>query len=63
MSIAALSPRKVAVFNGVNPLGQEVTTGRMRQEYAHAGAQLRVRDREEEEFVPLLEPFLLSEAR
>src|SRR5262249_52272678 len=42
--IAAIAPRKVAVFNGVNPLGQEVTAGRMRQEYGQATAQIGVRD-------------------
>ena len=31
--IAAIAPRRVAVFNGVNPLGQELTVGRLRQQY------------------------------
>jgi cephalosporin-C deacetylase-like acetyl esterase len=62
-AIAAIAPRKVAAFNGVNPLGQEVTAARMRKEYASAGAELGVRDRDEEEFVPILESFLRSQAR
>jgi dienelactone hydrolase len=62
-AVAAMTPRKVAIFNGVNPLGQEVTIGRMRQEYARAGAELGVRDRQEEGFVPVLEPFLRPQAR
>jgi cephalosporin-C deacetylase-like acetyl esterase len=62
-AVAAMTPRKVALFNGVNPLGQEVTIGRMRQEYARAGAELGVRDRQEEGFVPILEPFLRPQAR
>jgi len=58
--IAALAPRKVAVFNGVNPIGQEVTVGRLRQEYGHSAAEIGVRDREEQPFVPVLERFLKS---
>jgi cephalosporin-C deacetylase-like acetyl esterase len=57
--IAAVSPRRVAVFNGVNPLGQELPIGRLREEYAAAKAtEIRVRDREEQEFVPLVARFL-----
>ena len=56
--IAAIAPRRVAVFNGVNPLGQELTLGRLRQEYAASPAELGVRDREEQPFVPILDRFL-----
>ncbi len=57
--IAAIAPRKVAVFKGVNPLGQELTLGRLRQEYAHSAAiEVGVRDRDEQPFVPILERFL-----
>jgi cephalosporin-C deacetylase-like acetyl esterase len=58
--IAAIAPRRVAVFNGVNPLGREVTIGRLRQEYPHAASEIAVRDREEQPFVPILERFLSS---
>jgi len=58
--IAAIAPRQVAVFNGVNPLGQELPVGRLRQEYARSAAEIGVRDREEQPFVPILEPFLSS---
>jgi hypothetical protein len=58
--IAAIAPRRVAVFNGVNPLGQELTLGRLRQEYAGASVEVAVRDREEQPFVPLLDRFLNS---
>ena len=58
--IAAIAPRRVAVYNGVNPLGQEVTIGRLRQEYPHAVSEFAVRDREEQPFVPILERFLSS---
>jgi hypothetical protein len=57
--IAAIAPRSVAVFNGVNLLGREVTLGRLRQEYPHA-SEIAVRDREEQPFVPSLEHFLNS---
>jgi cephalosporin-C deacetylase-like acetyl esterase len=60
---AALAPRKVAVFNGVNPLGQEVTAGRLRQEYAKTAVETGVRDREEQPFMPVLERFLGVAAR
>jgi cephalosporin-C deacetylase-like acetyl esterase len=60
--VAAIAPRKVAVFNGVNPLGQEVTAVRLKQEYGSA-AETGVRDREEEAFVPILTGFLNSPAR
>ncbi len=58
--IAAIAPRRVAVYNGVNPLGQEVTLARLRQEYPHAVSEFAVRDREEQPFVPILERFLTS---
>jgi cephalosporin-C deacetylase-like acetyl esterase len=61
--IAAIAPRKVAVFNGVNPLGQELTLGRLRREYAQTAIQIGVRDREEQPFVPILERFLTSKAQ
>ena len=60
--IAAIAPRRVAVFNGVNPLGREVTLGRLRREYPHAAIEVAVRDREEQPFVPLLERFLNSKS-
>jgi cephalosporin-C deacetylase-like acetyl esterase len=60
--IAAIAPRRVAVFNGVNPLGQDVTIGRLRQEYAQAPSEVAVRDREERPFVPILERFLNSKS-
>jgi cephalosporin-C deacetylase-like acetyl esterase len=60
--IAAIAPRKVAVFNGVNPLGREVTLGRLRREYPHAAVEVAVRDREEQPFVPILERFLSSKS-
>ena len=58
--VAALAPRRVAIFNGVNPLGQEVTLSRLRQEYKHVpgSVEVAVRDRDEEPFVPLAERFL-----
>jgi cephalosporin-C deacetylase-like acetyl esterase len=60
--IAAIAPRRVAVFNGVNPLGREVTIGRLRREYSHAAVEVAVRDREDQPFVPLLERFLNSKS-
>jgi dienelactone hydrolase len=60
--IATIAPRRVAIFNGVNPLGQEVTLGRLRQEYPHGASQIGVRDREEQPFVPILERFLNSKS-
>jgi hypothetical protein len=61
--ITAVAPRKVAVFNGVNPLGQELTLGQMRHEYARSAAEIGVRDRDEEPFVPILERFLSARAQ
>jgi hypothetical protein len=61
--IAAIAPRKVAVFNGVNPLGQELTLGRLRQEYTQTAIEVGVRDRDEQPFVPILERFLGSPPR
>ena len=63
--IAALAPRRVAIFNGVNPLGQELSLGRLRQEYArvHTPVEIAVRDPEEQPFIALLEPFLSSAAK
>ena len=60
--ISALSPRRVAIFNGVNPLGQELTVRRLREQYAGVAGQpeIAVRDRDEEPFVPLLAKFLGS---
>lgn len=63
--VAALAPRRVAVFNAVNPLGQELTAERLRNEYARAmeqyksagvGVALRigVRNRDEETLVPVI---------
>jgi cephalosporin-C deacetylase-like acetyl esterase len=61
--IATISPRKVGVFNAVNPLGQELPLSRLRQEYAHTPAEVGVRDREEQPFFPILEHFLSSVAQ
>ena len=57
-----LAPRRVAIFNGVNPMGQELTVGRLRAAYARSGATVEtgVRDRDEQPFVPILERFLSS---
>jgi cephalosporin-C deacetylase-like acetyl esterase len=61
--VAALAPRRVAVYNGVNPLGQELTLSRLRAAYARAGAavEIGVRDRDEQPFVPILTRFLQGE--
>ena len=58
--VSAVAPRRVAVFNGVNPLGQDLTPARLREQYAGAAGppEISVRDREEEPFAPLLERFL-----
>ena len=58
--VAALAPRRVAIYNSVNPLGQELRLSQLRAAYAGAGAALEigVRDREEQSFGPLLERFL-----
>ena len=58
--MAALAPRRVAVFNGVNSLGQEMTLSKLRAEYARIPtlAEIGVRDRDEQPFVPLVERFL-----
>jgi len=56
--IASIAPRRVGVFNGVNPLGQELTLGRLRQAYAGTSVEIGVRDREEQPFVPILDGFL-----
>jgi len=56
--IAAIAPRKVGVFNGVNPLGQELALSRLQQEYAGSAMEVGVRDSEEQPFVPILERFL-----
>ena len=61
--VAAIAPRRVAVFNGVNPLGQELTIGRLRQEYGRSANQIGVRDREEQPFAPILERFLSSQSQ
>ena len=57
---AALAPRRVAVFNGVNPLGHELTIGRLRAEYTRARNvnPVAVRDRDEQQLVPLVDEFL-----
>jgi cephalosporin-C deacetylase-like acetyl esterase len=56
--VASIAPAKVAVYNAVNPLGQELTAARLRQEYARSAAETGVRDRDEQPFVPILERFL-----
>jgi len=61
--VAAIAPRKVAVFNGVDPLGHEVAVGRLQQEYGRSTAEVRVRDRDEEPFVPILTGFFRRQAR
>ena len=57
-AMAAVAPRRVAVWNGVDPLGREATMARMRQEYARSGAEVAVRDREEQPFTAALERWL-----
>jgi hypothetical protein len=61
--IASLAPRKAGVFNGVNPVGQEVGIARMRQVYGSAAAEVGVRDREEQPFPPILERFLREQGQ
>jgi cephalosporin-C deacetylase-like acetyl esterase len=57
--VAALAPRKVAIYNSVNPLGQELTITQLRAAYSRAGAvEIAVRDREEQPLGPILERFL-----
>jgi cephalosporin-C deacetylase-like acetyl esterase len=58
--IAALAPRRVAIYNGVNPVGQELPLDRLRQAYAgvRMPLEIAVRDHEEKPFVPLVERFL-----
>jgi pimeloyl-ACP methyl ester carboxylesterase len=62
--ISAIAPRRVAIYNGVNPLGQELTLRRLREQYAGVKGSplISVRDREEQPFVPVVEPFLASTA-
>ena len=36
--ISAVAPRRVAIFNSVNPLGQALTIGSMREQYARSAA-------------------------
>ena len=63
--IASLAPRRVAVFNGVNQLGQELAADRLQSEYARAGEsyakagaasalRIGVRNRDETTFVPIV---------
>jgi hypothetical protein len=61
--VASLSPAKVAVYNGVNPLGQEVTAARLKQEYSRSSPEIAVRDRDTQPFVPIVERFLASNAK
>ena len=42
--LAAIAPRKPAVFSGVKPVGQEVTLSRLRREYGDSPAENVVRD-------------------
>jgi cephalosporin-C deacetylase-like acetyl esterase len=59
--VAALAPRKVAIYNSVNPLGQELTITQLRAEYSRAGAvEIGVREREEQPLGPILERFLTA---
>jgi cephalosporin-C deacetylase-like acetyl esterase len=60
--VAAVAPRKVAVYDAVNPLGQELTVSQVHAGYARAGApvEIGVRDQEEQPFVAILERFLAS---
>ena len=59
--VAAVAPQRVAIYNSVNPLGQELTLSQLRAAYAQVGTavEIVVRDREEQPFVPILERFLL----
>src|SRR5262249_49716891 len=61
--VASVAPAKVSIYNGVNPLGQEVTAARLRQEYPRGAAEIGVRDRDEQPFVPVLERFLSANAK
>jgi hypothetical protein len=63
--IAAVFPRRVAVFNGVNPLGQELSIRRLREQYTAVALKIEiaVRDTEEQPLVPLIERFLRPERR
>src|SRR5262249_46484440 len=58
--VAAIAPRKVAIYNAVNPLGQELTLRQLRATYPGQGSviEMGVRDREEQPFIPILERFL-----
>ena len=53
--VSALSPRQVAIFNGINPLGQELTAAKLKEAYAGVATpvEVAVRDRQEQEFAPL----------
>ena len=71
--IASLAPRRVAVFNGVNQLGQELPADQLHGEYARAleryakaGAasalRIGVRNRDETTFVPIVKALLKPDA-
>ncbi|MCC6365988.1 MAG: acetylxylan esterase [Bryobacterales bacterium] len=56
---AALAPRRVGVFNGVNPLGQELTLSRLKKEYAGLPATVEIGVRPHEQpFAAYAERFL-----
>jgi hypothetical protein len=40
--VAAIAPRRVAIFNSANPLGQTLTLARMREQYAGAPGSLQL---------------------
>jgi hypothetical protein len=40
--IAAIAPRRVAIFNGTNPLGQPLPLERMQEQYARAPKSLQL---------------------
>jgi cephalosporin-C deacetylase-like acetyl esterase len=61
--VAAIAPRRVAIFNGVNPLGHPLSVGRLRQEYGHSASEIGLYDREEQPFVPIVERFLSSQSQ
>ncbi len=58
--VAALGPRRVAIWNGVNPLGQDLALGALRREYArvHVPLEIGVRDRDEQTLAPMIAQFL-----
>ena len=64
--VRALAPRRVAIYNAVNPLGQELTLRQLHVAYFVSpgeALQVGVRDRDEQPLVPILEKFLNSKGQ